>query len=191
MAGLDSLPADSSPPIDRIPPLLATPDFRARMAQVIEGAAKEWKRSFDIVRELRFRFEDVALAIDWLEQNGFADHTEGLESLWDSVRCPPDALAYAAQKSGPGWKHPKLNLLDRPSRLRHLAGMAFYCQQFRPGSKPFLFIQAKLAGVLDCDPSCIQRDIRYLVRLGWLTETRRFGHKAKTMVLYSCPAANP
>ena len=186
-------PEPESPPIVKIRPSVGMPEDedRQQIQSIIFDSddTNSWRIGFDIVRVLRKRFRDAGDAIEWLDVNGFEDYADEIESLWDEIRCPEDALVYSFTMSDYSFNHSKLNLLDRPSRLRLLAGMAFHCQRWRPDHRPFFFAQARLSAVLDCHQSSVQRDIRHLVKVGWLEIARRWAENKKTMVMYSCPAS--
>ena len=186
-------PEVKSLPIVKIRPSVGMPEDedRQQIQSIIFDSddTNSWRIGFDIVRVLRKRFRDAGDAIEWLDVNGFEDYADEIESLWDEIRCPEDALVYSFTMSDYSFHHSKLNLLDRPSRLRLLAGMAFHCQRWRPDHRPFYFAQARLSAVLDCHQSSVQRDIRHLVKVGWLEIARRWAENKKTMVMYSCPAS--
>lgn len=71
--------------------------------------------------------------------------------------------------------------------LRRLATMAWHLQKI-VGNETIYLPQRKVAEVFKMDQSVIQRQIKLLIRFGWIEEVSRKQKGSKTYVFYRCPA---
>jgi hypothetical protein len=72
--------------------------------------------------------------------------------------------------------------------LRRLATMAWHLQKI-VGNEAIYLPQRKVAEVFKMDQSVIQRQIKLLIRFGWIEEVSRKQKGLKTYVFYRCMAA--
>jgi hypothetical protein len=72
--------------------------------------------------------------------------------------------------------------------LRRLATMAWHLQKI-VGNEAIYLPQRKVAEVFKMDQSVIQRQIKLLIRFGWIEEVSRNQKGSKTYVFYRCMAA--
>ena len=70
--------------------------------------------------------------------------------------------------------------------LRRLATMAWHLQKI-VGNETIYLPQRKVAEVFKMDQSVIQRQIKLLIRFGWIEEVSRKQKGSKTYVFYRCP----
>ncbi len=104
----------------------------------------------------------------------------------DKVKRLPSADAFEEAAGLSRELIPEVMHLDPP--LRRLATMAWHLQRL-VGKEDIYLPQRKVAEKFRIDQSVIQRQIKLLIRAGWLEEVRREQKGQKTYVWYQCRAA--
>lgn len=104
----------------------------------------------------------------------------------DKVKRLPSADAFEEAAGLSRELIPEVMHLDPP--LRRLATMAWHLQRL-VGKEDIYLPQRKVAEKFRIDQSVIQRQIKLLIRAGWLEEVRREQKGQKTYVWYQCGAA--
>jgi len=107
----------------------------------------------------------------------------------DKVKRLPSADAFEEAAGLSRDLIPEVMHLDPP--LRRLATMAWHLQRI-VGKEDIYLPQRKVAETFRIDQSVIQRQIKLLIKAGWLEEVRREQKGQRTYVWYQCqPAAPP
>lgn len=166
----------------------AIPKDESELLERIESVSaclkiEEYKVPFEITRMLKGYFAcnyDAAFAfVERIDQDLFS--TDQLLSQWDRVDIPCWYFESMAKRFPETWEHPNLNLRNKRSKARTLAGMAYWLQD-GDAEKEFHLGQIQVGKALNITHQTAFALIRLLVECGWLTR-RKVGARH---VLYRC-----
>jgi hypothetical protein len=148
---------------------------------------EEYKLDFHATRIIKGYFGgDMAGAIKFVENHaGDRITPEVVEIIWDRVTVPAWHFESLAKKFPPTWCHPGLKLRNANSRIRTLAGIAYWVQ-CQHGDKEFPLMQDALAKALGTTQQRVGAMLQHLAQIDWVTKRPGGSGMAN---LYKCHAA--